>query len=153
MKHARMLIAIIYLTIVSICDGFSPGYCMSMTSGGTTQLSSSTTTLVGEHTTTKFLDALDKPYDLNVGSKTRTQLLNDIIDSNCGITNPGSQESFASVAPGNWRVIYAPHMTFMAGLARGEFSVQVSYLYVMFVVEMQHSCYYNTMCAMGCDCI
>ena len=80
------------------------------------------------HTTTKskFLQSLDIPYDLNKGSKERTKLLNDVIDTGGGLSNPGSQQSFKSVAPGSWRVCYAPHMTFMSGLARGEFSVLVS---------------------------
>ena len=83
---------------------------------------------IEEDTTTKskFLQSLDIPYELNKGSKERTKLLNDVIDAGGGLLNPGSQESFESVATGSWRVCYAPHMTFMSGLARGEFSVQVS---------------------------
>jgi len=77
-------------------------------------------------TKSKFLQSLDIPYDLNKGSKERTKLLNDVIDTGGGLSNPGSQQSFKSVAPGSWRVCYAPHMTFMSGLAGGEFSVKVS---------------------------
>ena len=72
----------------------------------------------------KFLDSLDRPYDLNQGSKERTGLLNDMIQNGDSIEHPGSLESFMPVAPGRWRVIYAPHMTTMSGLAGGEFSVQ-----------------------------
>lgn len=99
-----------------------------------THISSSAS--VEEHTTTKskFLQSLDIPYDLNKGSKERTKLLNDVIDTRGGLSNPGSQESFASVATGSWRVCYAPHMTFMSGLARGEFSVQVSLIDISWIV-------------------
>jgi carboxymethylenebutenolidase len=72
----------------------------------------------------RFLESLDRPYDLNQGRKERTGLLNDLIQNGDGIQRPGSRESFMPVAPGRWRVIYAPHMTTMAGLAGGEFSVQ-----------------------------
>jgi len=72
----------------------------------------------------RFLDSLDRPYDLNQGSKERTGLLNDLIQNGDSIQQPGSLESFMPVAPGRWRVIYAPHMTTMSGLAGGEFSVQ-----------------------------
>lgn len=73
---------------------------------------------------TNFLDALDRPYDLNEQSETRTKLLNALIDSGSGLLNPGS--AFTSVAPGIWRVAYAPHMSTIAGLFGGELSVQVS---------------------------
>ncbi len=72
----------------------------------------------------RFLDSLDRSYDLNKGSKERTGLLNDLIQNGDSIEHPGSQESFMPVAPGRWRVVYAPHMTTMSGLAGGEFSVQ-----------------------------
>ena len=72
----------------------------------------------------KFIDSLDRSYDLNKGSKERTGLLNDLIQNGHSIEHPGSQESFMPVAPGRWRVVYAPHMTTMSGLAGGEFSVQ-----------------------------
>ena len=125
MKHQRFIFAIC-VVVVSICDAFTTGNCRSKTSVATsTYLSSS---VIEEHTITKskFLQSLDIPYDLNKGCKERAKLLNDVIDTGGGLSNPGSQESFQSVAPGSWRVCYAPHMTFMSGLARGEFSVQVS---------------------------
>jgi len=126
MKHQRLIFAIYVTVVSSICDAFTTGVCRSRFVVATsTHLSSSA---IEEHTTTKskFLQSLDIPYDLNKGSKERTKLLNDVIDTQDGLSNPGSQESFASVAPGSWRVCYAPHMTFMSGLARGEFSVKVS---------------------------
>lgn len=76
---------------------------------------------------TIFLDTLDRPYDLNEHGENRSNLLNALVDSGAGLSNPGSTESFASVAPGVWRVVYAPHMTTIAGLFHGELSVQVSW--------------------------
>ena len=73
---------------------------------------------------TRFLESLDRPFDLNKGRKERTALLNDLILNGDSIQHPGSRESFMAVAPGRWRVIYAPHMTTISGLAGGEFSVQ-----------------------------
>ena len=72
----------------------------------------------------KFLDSLDHLNDLNQGSKDRTELLNNLIENGDSLSRPGSRDSFMSVAPGRWRVIYAPHMTTMSGLAGGKFSVQ-----------------------------
>ncbi|KAL7452256.1 hypothetical protein ACHAWC_003992, partial [Mediolabrus comicus] len=65
----------------------------------------------------RFFNSLDCVNDLNKASKERTELLNDIIDKGDSVANPGSRESFMPMAPGRWRVIYAPHMTTMAGLA------------------------------------
>ncbi|KAL3766498.1 hypothetical protein ACHAW5_001167 [Stephanodiscus triporus] len=75
----------------------------------TTAAATSATTL----STTKadFVDSLDRPYDLNGEGAVRTSLLDDVIRGNDGLADPGSSESFASVAPGTWRVVYAPHMT------------------------------------------
>ena len=73
-----------------------------------------------------FVDSLDRPYDLNGEGAVRTSLLDDVIRGNDGLADPGSSESFASVAPGTWRVVYAPHMTAMSGLLGGELSVRVS---------------------------
>ena len=72
----------------------------------------------------RFFNSLDCVNDLNKASKERTELLNDIIEKGDSVANPGSRESFLPMAPGRWRVIYAPHMTTMAGLAGGKFSVQ-----------------------------
>jgi len=86
-----------------------------------------------------FLQSLDFDDRLNQPSQERTALLNRVIankqevssslssaskdgTSALSLQNPGS--SFGSVAPGRWRVIYAPHMSTIAGLFRGEFRVQ-----------------------------
>lgn len=71
----------------------------------------------------EFLESLDLPYDLNMNSHIRTQLLQNLIDhesapGGSGLPKPGSVETFASVAPGTWRVVYAPHMTIAAGLLK-----------------------------------
>ena len=73
-----------------------------------------------------FVDALDRPYDLNVGSDARTSLLDGVVLGGGGLVDPGSRASFATVAPGVWRVVYAPHMTTIAGLLGCELSVRVS---------------------------
>lgn len=87
-----------------------------------------------------FLQSLEFDDRLNQPSKERTSLLNRMIankrvtsnlslprannddTSALSLENPGS--SFDSVAPGCWKVIYAPHMTTIAGLFGGEFRVQ-----------------------------
>ena len=95
-----------------------------------------------------FLQSLDTLNTLNQGSKERTQLLNKMIsekvttkDLNNALTsgsgsgedgiiptasleNPGLESTFSSVAPGTWKVIYAPHITTIAGIAGGKFDVQ-----------------------------
>eukprot|EP01082_Thalassiosira_pseudonana_P006434 g6053.t1 g6053 contig20:696970-697845(+) len=72
----------------------------------------------------RFLESLDNQYDLNQSSVLRTQLLNDLIVDGNGLANPASNAAFAPVASGVWRVVYAPHITTIAGLFGGEFSVQ-----------------------------
>ena len=134
MKANRILLA--FVAIVA-CDAFSPVHLRPRTAVVDTQLlrsSAAATATVGEQKQTKaqFLDALDKPYDMNKRSEDRTQLLNDVLDMEGGLANPGSEDSFSSVASGVWRVVYAPHMTIMAGLVQGEFSVQVSDIQVMY---------------------
>jgi len=93
-----------------------------------------------------FLRSLDSWDSLNAAGGDRSALLDTLIknrrevdqimddDSTVGkkderkgspsLRRPGSCEAFSVVAPGTWDVIYAPHMTFMAGLAGGEFQVQ-----------------------------
>lgn len=92
-----------------------------------------------------FLQSLDTLNTLNQASKERTQLLDKMIsekvttkDLNNALTinsedgiiptasleNPGLENTFSSVAPGTWKVIYAPHMTTIAGIAGGKFDVQ-----------------------------
>eukprot|EP00956_Cyclotella_meneghiniana_P000403 scaffold473_cov112-Cyclotella_meneghiniana.AAC.1 len=77
----------------------------------------------------EFLDSLDLPYELNANSPARTRLLQNLIDfgatpGGVNLSKPGSAEAFESVAPGTWKVVYAPHMTIAAGLLKGEFKVQ-----------------------------
>jgi len=124
MKHLTILAAI--LMAIGACDAFTT----ISRPRNKLIVREAQSSVVGEQTKTAFLEALDvdRPYDLNVRSEIRTKLLNEVIDKGSlpggsGISNPGSDESFASVAPGSWRVVYAPHMTTMAGLLRGEFSV------------------------------
>jgi hypothetical protein len=91
-----------------------------------------------------FLDSLDHDYTLNVASKDRTQILNRVIDSkqevdvktlltkqqsnnDLSVQNPGLWESMQPLAAGNWKVIYAPHMSTIAGLA-GNGNLDVQYL-------------------------
>ncbi|KAL7536890.1 hypothetical protein ACHAXR_007464 [Thalassiosira sp. AJA248-18] len=106
------------------CDAFAPAPHRKRTKAAAIQQAHANEAVTGEKTREKFLGTLDRPYDLNTRSELRTQLLNDVIANGAGLPNPGSQESFGSVAPGSWRVCYAPHMTIMAGLFQGELSVQ-----------------------------
>ena len=92
-----------------------------------------------------FLQSLDKLDTLNKASNERTSLLNRMItekvittDLNGKINNddegivvptlsldkPGSDSTFSAVAPGTWKVIYAPHMTTISGFFGGNFDVQ-----------------------------
>lgn len=89
-----------------------------------------------------FFRSLNDYDRLNEATPERTNLLNRLIDNKmtCDvrtaldakdtavpltIENPGRWESMSSVAPGTWKVIYAPHMTTMAKiLGGGEFQVQ-----------------------------
>jgi hypothetical protein len=86
-----------------------------------------------------FLDSLTYDNTLNEGTKRRTELLNDMISNKMEVNikevlknrknsdststlsamNPGSLPSFLPVAPGTWKVVYAPHMTTIAKLAGG----------------------------------
>lgn len=92
-----------------------------------------------------FLQYLDTLNTLNQASKERTQLLNKMISEKvttkdpdnslttseadgirqtASLENPGLENTFSAVAPGTWKVIYAPHMTTIAGIAGGKFDVQ-----------------------------
>lgn len=85
-----------------------------------------------------FLRSLDGLSTLNQASKERSMLLNTMIENKISsattsfpnsssapsIDRPGSQASFQPVATGNWKVIYAPHMTTMGNLAKGSFQVE-----------------------------
>ena len=71
----------------------------------------------------EFLDSLDLSYELNANSPARTRLLQNLIDfgttpGGVNLSKPGSSEAFESVAPGTWKVVYAPHMTIAAGLLK-----------------------------------
>ena len=92
-----------------------------------------------------FLNSLDDLSTLNQATKERSSLLNNLIENKSivgssdelgnnrqeketsaakSIDKPGSLSSFSPVAPGSWRVVYAPHMTTMANLAGGSFQVE-----------------------------
>ncbi len=88
-----------------------------------------------------FLDSLDEKDTLNAATKTRTNLLQKMIDNKTSVSSvedlipensssskslekPGLQETFNRVSEGNWKVIYAPHMTTISGLFGGRFDVQ-----------------------------
>ncbi len=102
-----------------------------------------------------FLDSLDKTDSLNLATKLRTSLLHNMIDNKVNVASnkwkegeedsssssskslqkPGLQETFNLVSEGNWKVIYAPHMTTIAGLFGGKFDVQ----YIMHENEKMES--------------
>ena len=100
----------------------------SSAGGGSGDLQTATAAATATTATPKsdFFDALDRPYDLNGGSVARTGLLDGVVRGGGGLVDPGSRGSFAPVAPGVWRVVYAPHMTTIAGLFGCELSVRVS---------------------------
>ena len=88
----------------------------------------------------RFVASLTDLDTLNQHDKDRTRLLQEMIDSkvevpiqeykrsgsNASIENPGLWQSMQPVAKGTWKVVYAPHMTTMAGIAGG--SLDVSYI-------------------------
>ena len=126
------LFIVMSVWVIATCDAFDPVFRFRHSTRARrladikSEAEADSASDKGRTTKTNFLDALDRPYDLNAHSETRTNLLNALIHSEYGIANPGSKESFASVAPGVWRVVYAPHMTIIASLFRGGLSVQVS---------------------------
>lgn len=93
-----------------------------------------------------FLDSLDYTNELNHATKERSTLMQKMIDeklcvplsafeqkqresqpstqSCMSLENPGLLETFSLVAEGCWKVIYAPHMTTIAGLFGGKFDVK-----------------------------
>ena len=101
----------------------------------------------------RFLESLDTTESLNLASTERTNLLQHMIDkrvdvpsnqlkeenddasSSRSLERPGLQETFNIVSEGNWKVIYAPHMTTIAGLFGGKFDVQ----YLMYENEKMTS--------------
>lgn len=89
-----------------------------------------------------FLQSLSRFDTLNEGTKERTQLLDDMIDSkrtvdvqtvlsdkddDLSVQDPGSLSSILPIAPGVWKVVYAPHMTTIAKLA-GNLALDVTYI-------------------------
>lgn len=116
---------VIAVWITASCDALAPVQLRRIRAHRLAEIKSEAVAGSDNSAKTKFLDSLDRPYDLNEHGENRTNLLNALIDSGAGLSNPGSTGSFASVAPGIWRVVYAPHMTTIAGLFHGELSVQV----------------------------
>jgi len=95
-----------------------------------------TTTTTMSSAKESFLASLDHLDRLNEHNKERTRLLQEVIDTKLedndkngmSIQNDGLlSESMQAVAEGTWKVVYAPHMTTMAGLAGGG-SFDVFYL-------------------------
>ena len=122
MKHFPRLLLLPAISALVSCDAFAPTHNHRTRS----QALLSTAIKAKATTVDDFLNTLDAPPGkINARSETRTNLLNNVIAEG-GLPNPGSKESFMGVAPGMWRVCYAPHMTKMAGLFQGEFSVEVS---------------------------
>lgn len=89
-----------------------------------------------------FLQSLLRSDTLNEGTKERTILLNEMIDSkrtvdvqtvlsdggnDLSAQDPGSLSSILPIAPGVWKVVYAPHMTTIAKLA-GNLALDVTYI-------------------------
>ena len=90
-----------------------------------------------------FIEELDYDDTLNDASKKRTNFLNQMLESKVDVDvsellktkqrndltlrNPGLWESMQPVASGDWRVIYAPHMTTIAKLVGGG-NLEVQYL-------------------------
>ncbi len=106
------------------CDAFAlPAGPSSKTNQFNLFGAGSTEALHSSTRKTAFLECLELPFDLNPRSEERTKLLNELMDGGGSFANPGSEETFALTAPGVWKVVYAPHMTIMAGLFQGKFSV------------------------------
>ena len=92
-----------------------------------------------------FLDSLTCLDTINDGTKERTKFLNLMIhekldvdvttllgsasaaDATLSATNPGRLSSIMPIAPGVWKVVYAPHMTTIAKLA-GNTQLDVQYI-------------------------
>lgn len=87
----------------------------------------------------KFLQSLSSLDSLNESTSQRTRFLDNIIQENVSdgtlitegetaptptLTNPGLSSTFDEVAAGKWKVVYAPHITTIAGLFGGQFDVE-----------------------------
>jgi hypothetical protein len=68
----------------------------------------------------RFIQALDNPNAFNIAKKERTQLVAEMIQEN-PVPAPGSTSSFAPLAVGKWRIVYAPHISVMGQIFRGSF--------------------------------
>lgn len=67
-----------------------------------------------------FLESLEEDESFNQATKPRTTLLNKMTTSN-PTSQPGSLSSFLPLAPGIWRIVYAPHISTLSGLVGGSF--------------------------------
>lgn len=68
----------------------------------------------------KLLQALDDPNAFNSASKERSKLVVNLTKEN-PVEAPGSTASFAPLAVGTWRIVYAPHIYTMGRLFQGSF--------------------------------
>jgi hypothetical protein len=68
-----------------------------------------------------FLNSLDKTDNFNTASKTRTEILNDLVAAN-PTKRPGAGDVFSPIACGTWKIIYAPHISTLSGLVGGSFN-------------------------------
>jgi hypothetical protein len=114
-----------FLKFIKSCDAFvgSSRSQLKAQSTVTCRYGPTTRSATGKLPREEFLDYLDLPYELNVNNPVRTQLLQNLIDygsipGGINLSKPGKVETFASVAPGTWKVVYAPHMTIAAGLLK-----------------------------------
>ena len=74
----------------------------------------------GTPTKKKFLQHLDDPNAFNGANKKRTEMVAEMIQEN-PVPAPGSTSSFAPLAAGKWRIVYAPHISVMGQLFQGSF--------------------------------
>uniref|UniRef100_A0A7S3VGK4 Uncharacterized protein n=1 Tax=Chaetoceros debilis TaxID=122233 RepID=A0A7S3VGK4_9STRA len=87
----------------------------------------------------KFLRSLSSLDSLNESNSERTRLLENILQEKLSdgksimeeeitptprLLNPGLSSTFDEVASGKWKVVYAPHITTIAGLFGGNFDVE-----------------------------
>jgi hypothetical protein len=67
-----------------------------------------------------LLKNLDDTHGFNDATQERTSLVSAMIDEN-PTPRPGSTKSFAPLAAGTWRIVYAPHISTMGKLFFGSF--------------------------------
>lgn len=84
----------------------------------TDDVDSNTTSTTKDDKKRAFLRALDRTDAFNTATPARTALLNDLTTDN-PTTRPGSVAGFRSIAPGTWRIVYAPHISTLSALAGG----------------------------------